>query len=57
MMGTDMMYGYHHGIGWMLFGLVFFTFIVVFQYCWCCGLSEKAGGGYTCTKKTRRWRC
>jgi uncharacterized membrane protein len=29
MMGNEMMYGYHLGMGWMLFGLVFWIFIVV----------------------------
>ncbi len=29
MVGNNMMYGYHLGIGWMLFGLVFWIFIVV----------------------------
>lgn len=29
MTGSNMMYGYHFGVGWMLFGLIFWIFIVV----------------------------
>jgi putative membrane protein len=44
MMGNDMMYGYHLGIGWMLFGLVFLMFIVacsVLLVLWFVGKSGK----------------
>ena len=29
MMGNNLMYGYHLGMGWMLFGMILWIFIVV----------------------------
>lgn len=44
-MGNNLMYGYHLGMGWMLFGMVLWIFIVVcavLVVLWLVGKSGKA---------------